>query len=55
MRPKKIIGIIVNIILIIGAVILLFYKPLTFCWVMFLYFQFYLRAKYVIKKRGGGM
>lgn len=52
MRPKKFIGIVVNIILIIGAIILLFYKPLIFCFVAPVYVMGYLKMKYVILKRG---
>ena len=55
MRPKKLIGIIVTILLFVVAMVLMFYKPLAFVVVMFLFFCTYLPVKYLIKKRGGGI
>lgn len=55
MRPKKVIMIIVNILLIIGAIILLFYKPLIFCFVAPVYVRGYLKMKYIILNRGDKM
>jgi hypothetical protein len=52
MRPKKVIKIIIRILLIGSAVVLMFYKPLIFCFLAPAYVKGYLETKYITLNKG---